>query len=108
MFRISEDQYNSFDRIYREKFFGDLEQYILGEFPNIESEERSKLMFDCRNTCESLNIRKKDGIFAFYILSFIEGVPVNRSSEYQTAHKRYILLGYNSEQLPIDILEAMY
>ncbi len=108
MLRIPKAQYDALDKIHKDKFYGDLEKYLTEEFSNTGAAERNRLMAACRDACESLKIRNMDGIFAFYVLSFIHGSSVDRTVEYRVAHKRYILLGYSPEQLPVDTLEAMY
>lgn len=90
------------------KFYSDLERYLTVEFTESEPTKRDTLMAVCHDSCVSEKIVNMDGIFAFYVLSFMNVAPINVAPEYQIANKRYILLGYNPEQLPVDALEAMY
>ncbi|VAW59106.1 hypothetical protein MNBD_GAMMA11-2929 [hydrothermal vent metagenome] len=108
MLKITKSQYNILEKKYIDKFYDNLERYIAAEFSEVGYAKRNTLMSECRASCASEKIENMDGIFSFHILSFINGVPVNNISEYQIANKRYILPGYNPEQLPIDTLESMY
>lgn len=108
MLRIRKEQFDVFEKIHEDKFYSDLEKYLVEEFPETGVAERNYLMVACRDACESMKIRNMNGIFAFYVLSFIHGSPVDCLAEYQITHRRYTLLGYNTEQLPTDILETMY
>lgn len=108
MLRIRQAQYDVFEKIHNDKFYGELEKYLIEEFPEIGVAERNQLKDACRDACNNLKILNMEGIFAYYVLSFILGSPVDHAVEYQVAHKRFILLGYSPEQLPIDMLEALY
>lgn len=108
MLQFTNTQMEVFDKIHHEKFYHEIEQYLMETFVDIDEVKRNHLMSACYGACEFMNIQNMDGIFAFYILSFIYGSSINGTVEYQQAHKRNILLGYDPEQLPIDALESLY
>lgn len=65
------------------------------------------LYVDCEKACRALKITNEDGIYAFCTVSFMIGGSLQGNPDYLLAHRRYILLGYDAGQLPIDILREL-
>lgn len=76
-------------------------------FLEYDRSERRNLSEQCRRSCDDLRIKNEDGIHALHVLSFIAGGSLQGSPDYRLANRRYVLLGYAPDQLPIDLLDAM-
>jgi len=104
MLHIKQTQFKILDQAAKNRFYSSLDIYLDNHFLEYDQVQRLKLNTECRKSCEELKIFNEDGIFAFHVLSFMVGGSLQGSPDYQLAHRRYILLGHDAGQLPIDLL----
>lgn len=107
MLHISRTQFDSLNRIAKDRFYAALNCYLTQNFPEYDQLQRQELSDNCRQSCEKLKILNEDGIYAFHILSFMVGGSLQGSPDYLVAHRRYILLGHTADQLPIDLQDTL-
>lgn len=107
MLSIKPVQYASLDRVARDRFYKDLENYLAEHFPEYDSSQRKTLIEVCRAACKSLGIQNEDGIHAYHVVSFMAGASVGETPDYQAAHRRNILIGNLPDQLPLDLQSAL-
>lgn len=103
MLHIQRTQFALLEQMANARFYAALGIYLKDNFPEYDEAQRSELSAECRKSCGELKITNEDGIYAFYVLSFMVGGSLQGSPDYQLAHRRYILLGHDAGQLPIDL-----
>lgn len=107
MLKLDQTQYETLNRSCIDRFYSNLQDYLEQSFPEYDPVQSRELRNQCRTACEQLRILNEDGIYAYHILSFMAGGSLQGSPDYQIAHRRYILLGYTADQLPLDLQEAL-
>jgi hypothetical protein len=107
MLQIKRNQFALLSQAATTRFYTSLNKYLENNFSDYAELQRLDLDAKCRKSCEELKITTEEGIYAFYVLSFMLGETLQPNQDYLFTHKRYILLGHDADQLPIDLLSEL-
>lgn len=107
MLQIKRAQFALLSQVAATRFYTSLSKYLEVSFSECAELQRLELSAKCRMSCEELKITNEEGIYAFHVLSFMIGESLQSNQDYLLAHRRYVLLGHDADQLPIDLLSEL-
>ncbi len=101
---FSATQMQQCDAIAVEDWYGDLRDFLQDAFPAVPGAQLDDWCKLCRATCERLEIRSEQGIYAFHILCLRAGQLISAEQDYIDQHIAYKRKFGSADTLPIDLL----